>query len=88
MGQFSNAKFDFETLPNGVIHIYDRGIDEISVTNDMENVLGQVNFQKNLSGRLVQYTDSEGRVDRIIHENAKFQGFAPGPWNAANSPEN
>ena len=80
MGYFSNAVFSFDELDNGVIHIYDHGTDEISVTNDAEDVLKLIHKTFNLTGKKVQYTDSEGRVDRLLHENGKFTGFAPGPW--------
>jgi len=80
MGLFSDAVFSSETLPNGVVHIYDLGVEEISVTNDVENVLKRLHKTIGLSGKKVQYTDSEGQVDRLLHEDGVFKGFAPGPW--------
>ena len=80
MGLFSNAVFSSELWPNGVIHVYDQGINEISVTNDAENVLKILHKHYDLTGKRVQYTDSEGQVDRLLHENGVFKGFAPGPW--------
>jgi hypothetical protein len=80
MGMFSNAVFSSETLPNGVIHIYDQSVDEISVTNDAEDVLKLLHREIGLAGKRVQYTDTEGQVDRLLHENGVFKGFAPGPW--------
>ena len=88
MGMFSNAVFRYEFLPNGVCHIYDEGLDEISVTNDAESVLMKIHrdLQEHasvagLSGKKVQYTDSEGQIDKLLHENGVFKGFSPGPWD-------
>lgn len=80
MGLFSNAVYSFRELDSGVIHITDEGIDEISVTNDAEDVLLQIHKHVNLTGKKVQYTDSDGQIDRLLHERGVFTGFAPGPW--------
>ena len=39
MGFFSNAVFSFKELPSGVIHIIDEGVEEISVTNDQNELI-------------------------------------------------
>ena len=80
MGMFSNAVYRFHEMDNGVIHIDDEGIDEISVTNDAEDVLLQIHRAIGLTGKKVQYTDSEGQIDKLLHENGIFKGFSPGPW--------
>jgi hypothetical protein len=80
MGMFSHAVYSASTLPNGVVHIIDHGVDEISVTNDAEDVLKAIHRDLDLTGKLVQYRDSEGQVDRMIHENGVFKNFASGPW--------
>jgi hypothetical protein len=80
MGMFSNAVYSASTLPNGVVHIIDHGVDEISVTNDAEDVLKAIHRDLDLTDKLVQYRDSEGQVDRMIHENGVFKHFASGPW--------
>jgi hypothetical protein len=80
MGLFSNAVYRFETMPNGVVHIYDEGIEEISVTNDAEDVLLNIHKAIGLTGKKVQYTDSDGRIDRLLHTGGVFTGFMAGPW--------
>ena len=51
----------------------------MSVTNDAENVLAAIHKEIDLTGRKVTYTDSDGQVDRLLHEAGEFKGFAPGP---------
>jgi len=80
MGLFSNAVFSYYVMPSGTVHIVDEGLEEISVTNDAEDVLMKVHRAIDLTGKKVQYMDSNGQVDRLLHENGKFTGFAPGPW--------
>lgn len=81
MGLFSNADYTVKKVGKDILHITDLNLGNISVTNDVENVLSQVGIQYDLTQKLVQYTDSEGRVDRILQKNGEFQGFLSGPWN-------
>ena len=45
-----------------------------------ETLRHDIGYPEGLAGKKVQYTDSDGRVDRLLHENGVFKGFAPGPW--------
>lgn len=90
MGMFSNAIYDWKILDNGVVHIFDRGTDQISVTNDAENVIKRLDRDiradydvGGLGSMKVQYTDSEGQVDKLLQENGVFKGFASGRWTDA-----
>ena len=61
------------------IHITDLNLGNMSVTNDVENILGKIHQEIDLRGRLVTYTDSEGQIDKlIIDANGEFVTFAPG----------
>ena len=81
MGLFSNADYIVKKVDKDILHITDLNLGNISVTNDVQNVLSEVGIQYDLTKKRVQYTDSEGQVDRILQKDGKFQGFAPGPWN-------
>ena len=54
----------------------------VSITNDVENLVAYL-----FSNGVIQnhtsllYYDTEGSLDRILHQNGKFVGFAPGPRN-------
>lgn len=61
----------------GGIHIVDLNLGRMSVTNDAENVLAQIHREIDLTGKDVTYTDSEGQVDRLIHDKGEFLRFAP-----------
>lgn len=61
------------------VHIVDQNKGNMSVTNDAENVLAAIHEEIDLTDRDVLYTDSDGQVDRLLHEAGEFKGFAPGP---------
>ena len=82
MGTFSEADFAYKILESGVVHITDHNLGAISVTNDAEDVLLRVHREIDLTDKKVQYVDSEGQVDRLLHEKGVFKGFAAGPWSA------
>lgn len=57
-----------------IIRIVD--LDEgMSVTNDAENVVREVNAQR--PGYRILYRDTMGNWDELLHDNGIFQGFAP-----------
>ena len=60
------------------VHILDLNLGRMSVTNDAENVLAEIHKEIDLTGRAVTYRDSEGQVDRLIHDKGEFLRFAPG----------
>lgn len=75
------ARFEvLETTENSLV-IQDIGPWGVypSVTNDAENVVAKLHSDGSLGCRLLYYYDSEGQMDRILHQNGKFIGFAPGP---------
>ncbi len=73
------SDFTYRENDDGSVHITDLNLGQMSVTNDAENVIEAIHKVIDLTGREVTYTDSEGQVDRLIHENGEFLGFAPGP---------
>lgn len=60
------------------IHIVDLNLGNMSVTNDALHVLAAIHKEIDLTGREVTYTDSDGQVDRLLHDAGEFTGFAPG----------
>ncbi len=79
MGFFSNADYTFE-VDDDLVTIHDQNLGNISVTNDIEDVLAQIHREIDLTGKKVQYYDSCGQLDRVLQESGKFKGFAPGGW--------
>lgn len=78
MGMFSKADFTYRV--NGdIVTIRDLNLGNISVTNDAEEVLERIGKEIDLTGKRVQYYDSCGQLDQILHKNGVFAGFAPGP---------
>ena len=78
------AKFELETLSNGVFHLEDRSnsTGSTSITNDAENVIAWLHKNFDLKGKKVQYRDTDGQVDRLLHDDeGHFVRFAAGPWN-------
>lgn len=73
----SDYEFYVNDMDNSV-HIVDKNLGRMSVTNDAENVLAAIHKEIDLTDRAVTYTDSEGQVDRLLHEAGEFMGFAPG----------
>ena len=64
-------------MAHNSIHIRDLNLGRMSVTNDAENVLAAIHAEIDLTGKDVTYTDSEGQVDRLIHDKGEFLRFAP-----------
>jgi len=71
------ADYTYDIRPDGSIHITDLDLGNKSVTNDVEGVLSDLAETIDLAGREITYLDSSGQVDRILHDNGKFTGFAP-----------
>ena len=72
------SDYDYTIKPDGSVHIIDENLGNMSVTNDAENVLAKIHKEIDLTDRAVTYTDSEGQVDRLLHDKGEFIGFAPG----------
>ncbi len=77
------AIFDVESIcdGNGFFVIRDVGQgNELSVTNDAENVVAKV-FRSGVlkPDQRLLYIDSEGDIDELKIKDGKFAGFAPGP---------
>ena len=71
-----HATDDFSNL---VIRDLDQSV---SVTNDVENLVAHLFSKGMIQNRTsLLYYDTEGSLDRILHQNGKFVGFAPGPRN-------
>lgn len=77
----TRSDWTFEVLSDGVIHIEDLNLGNMSVTNDAEGVIEALHLEINLRGKKVQYRDSMGRIDRLIHRNGEFIGFRFGPYS-------
>lgn len=76
-----HSKADYTYQVDGkIVTIRDLNLGNISVTNDAEEVLERIGKEVDLSDKKVQYYDSCGQLDRLLHENGVFAGFAPGPW--------
>lgn len=80
----TRANFTF-AVEGDLVTITDLNLGNMSVTNDAENVLLAIHNDIDLTGKRVQYYDSEGQLDRLLHENGVFKGFAPGPWQATDA---
>jgi len=74
------SNYDYTVNDDGSVHIVDL-LGGMSVTNDAEAVLMEIHHHIDLTGRDVTYRDTEGQVDRLLHEKGVFKGFAPGPDN-------
>lgn len=72
---------------DGFFVIRDLGTgNELSVTNDAENVVAQVVALKSYApGQRLLYFDSDGQLDELKIKDGKFDGFAPGPKANVNS---
>lgn len=71
------SDYTFAIGKDGDVHIVDLNLGNMSVTNDAENVIAAIHAEIDLMGRNVTYTDSEGQVDRLIHNQGEFLAFAP-----------
>ena len=79
MGTFSDADFIYE-IDGDVVTVRDLNLGNISVTNDAQNVIAKLHALLDLTDKKVEYYDSEGQLDKLLHENGVFTGFAPGGW--------
>lgn len=76
----SGAKYRIEERTSEMIVIRDVGRDCMSVTNDAEAVVLELQRNGMLDGRRLFYYDSEGQLDELEHDgNGVFRGYAPGP---------
>lgn len=76
-----HSKADYTYQVDGkIVTIRDLNRGNISVTNDAEEVLKRIGEEIDLSDKRVQYYDSAGQLDRLLHSNGVFEGFAPGSW--------
>lgn len=74
------AKYRIEEQTEEKIVIRDVGRECMSVTNDAEAVVRDLQQNRMLDGRRLFYFDSEGQLDELKHDgNGLFTGFAPGP---------
>jgi hypothetical protein len=73
-------------LPDGqrIIRIADLNHGAMSITNDAEAVVQDVVGKH--GDVLIEYIDTNGNVDRLIHTGGVFTAFAPGPWVRVETP--
>ena len=74
----SKADYDFKVSCR-VLVIYDLNLGNMSVTNDIENVLAEI-FENEIDRgdvKKIIYQDSDGYFDEALHDGEKFTGFAP-----------
>jgi hypothetical protein len=72
MGRSDWEYVAFTGEPNTVF-IRDLNRGRMSVTNDAEAVVREVNFS--FPGKRIVYQDSDGFWDELLHENGVFKGF-------------
>lgn len=51
----------------------------MTVTNDAERVVEELQKIPTVAGKRILYYDTEGQLDELLHRDGKFAGFAPGP---------
>lgn len=59
------ADYTYE-IKNDVVSIIDLNLGNLSVTNDIENILTEINKTKNIIGKRVTYRDSEEEWSDVI----------------------
>lgn len=73
------ASYRIEEQTDEKVVIRDVGRDCMSVTNDAEAVVRDLQRNGMLDGRRLFYYDSDGRLDELKHDGKGiFRGFAPG----------
>jgi hypothetical protein len=62
------------------IHINDycNELGGMSVTNNAENVVAEIDSIMPIFGLTISYTDTMGQTDELLHDGKLFSGFAPG----------
>lgn len=76
----NRAKYRIEEMTDDKIVIRDTDEDCMSVTNDAEAVVRDLQRNGMLDGRQLFYFDSDGHLDELQHDaNGTFLGFSPGP---------
>ena len=72
----AKADYDYTIRKDGSVYIVDRNLGGMmSVTNDVDAVLLEIHRHIDLTGREVTYRDSEGKVDRLVHDKGVFVKF-------------
>lgn len=73
------AQYRIEEQTDDKIVIRDVGRDCMSVTNDAEAVVRDLQRNGMLDGRRLFYYDTDGQLDELKHDGrGTFRGFAPG----------
>lgn len=65
--------YEIHKVSDEIVHIIDIDDGGISVTNDAENVVAEVNNR--YPNRRIIYRDSMGNWDELVHENGVFKSF-------------
>jgi hypothetical protein len=74
------ASYRIEEQTDEKVVIRDVGRECMSVTNDAEAVVRDLQRNGMLDKRRLFYYDSDGQLDELKHDGAGiFQGFVPGP---------
>ena len=72
------AKYRVEHVGIEVVAISDQcDGTTLSVTNDAESVVAELNRTLDLGDRRLIYRDTDGRWDELVHERGAFVGFSP-----------
>jgi len=69
------ADYEVVKITDDVIWIADLNLGSISVTNDAENVVADI--QRRHADKRIIYRDSDGNWDELKHKGGQFTGFAP-----------
>jgi len=79
------ARFSIESWENGRILIrddFDENDPTMTITNDVEAVVGWLNTHTCLLNNRLFYRDTEDQIDEIIHDgHGKFIKFSPGGYD-------
>lgn len=78
------ADYAYRIIDNNIVNIVDLNKGNMSVTNDAENVLTEINSIEEIKNKRIVYLDSDNNVDEIIPEwkkekciNVSFKRYIP-----------
>lgn len=71
----NRSQYDVAKITDKAIWIVDTGEECMSVTNDAERVVAEID--RRYANRRIYYRDSMGNWDELKHDGSIFLGFAP-----------
>lgn len=77
------ANYTYEIIDDSIVNIVDLNKGGMSVTNDAENVLTEINSIIEIKDKQIIYLDSDGNLDEIVPEwknekciNVSFKSYS------------